>query len=253
MDNKLIYFTLGNNTHYLNLAYLCLESLARQGYNGQLLFITNLDHDLIRSYVGTKFDLLFMDSPSETLVSSSANKLKIYQYPKIHKYSTIIFCDIDVIWVGSPDNIFSLISDDLLYMSNELDGCLNPKHFMSSPYFGGDIFSDQEKRIIDQNQIYGLNAGFFAFNNHMLHHIEQMDTILTSNPHLMNSCLEQPLVNTYAYRNNIYSNSLNSFVCHDGYNVKKYTGTALHFAGGPGNYSQKINCMEKYFHENFSR
>jgi hypothetical protein len=249
---KLIYFSLGNSKNYINLAKLCIDSLYRQNYDGDILFITDMEPDFIASHVKTPTTPLFLQTPQSTLADSSSNKLKIHYYPDIeNKYEKFIYCDIDIIWLKSPDNIFNVIQNDIFYMSNELDQCIRFKDLMTNPFFGGNLLSQEDHRIINEQNIYGLNAGFFALNSSMIKHIRAMDNILSNNPSLMNACLEQPLFNAYIYKNQIYSNELNQFICHDGYNVARYDGVVLHFAGGPGNYNQKFQKMMEYINENF--
>jgi hypothetical protein len=47
--NNLIYFTLGNNPNYLILAKLCIDSLVKVGYTGDLLFITNMKNGVLET------------------------------------------------------------------------------------------------------------------------------------------------------------------------------------------------------------
>lgn len=243
---NLIYFTLGNNPLYTNVAKLCINSLYAQGYSGDVLFITDMP-EIIHKNLKLRSPTYFLETEKNDLTFSSANKLKIFLFDRAIKYDKIIFCDLDVIWTNNPNKIFDLVVEDKVYMSNELVDCIRPKHLISSPYFGGDILTDNEKEIINHKMIYGMNAGFFAFNHNMIPHLQNIHNSIISNPSVMNSCLEQPMINVYLYRNQLYSNALNSEVCHEGYNLTEYSGTALHFAGGPGNYQQKIYSMTRFF------
>jgi hypothetical protein len=47
MTNQLIYFTVSNNIEYIKLAQLCVESLYRNSYDGDFLFITNLKSEIL--------------------------------------------------------------------------------------------------------------------------------------------------------------------------------------------------------------
>lgn len=245
-SKHLIYFTLGNNPLYINIAKLCIDSLNAQEYDGDVLFITDMAETIKRNIV-FKSQPYFLETNKSDLSFSSANKLKIFLFDQILEYEKIIFCDLDVIWTNHPDRIFDLVTDNKIHMSNELVDCSTPKHLISSSYFGGDILTDQEKDIINSKMIYGLNAGFFAFNTNMISHFKNIYDHIIINPQVMNSCLEQPMINVYLYRNDLYSNALNTEVCHEGYNLNRYYGTALHFAGGPGNYQQKIASMTNFF------
>jgi hypothetical protein len=239
---KLIYFTISNNPEYINLLKICLESLYYQKYDGDVLFITNLQELLLNSLEFEKKPL-FLTIETSGLLESSANKLKIYKYPNLKDYDKIIFCDADIVWTSSPDNIFNNINEDFFYVSNE-------NSLMSEEWWGGKILTTEEKLIIEKKQIKGINAGIFGFNSKLVNHLEKIETFLLQNKQLVNICLEQPFFNVYLFRNNLYKTDLSNMVSHNGYNLKEYNGSALHFAGGPGNYSNKFSKMKEFKYKN---
>jgi hypothetical protein len=240
---KLIYFTLGNNKEYLKLADLCVKSLYHQNYDGDFLFITDLTNELFRS-IKFKKSPLFLSIPTDDLLKSSANKLKLYSYENIKEYDKIIFSDLDILWTSNPDIIFNMLDEDLFFMSNE-------ESLMSDEWWGARIFDNNEKEQISINNIKGVNAGIFAFNSNMINHLEKIDNFLNNNINLVNECLEQPFVNAYVYRNNLYNTKLNGLVSHKGYSLEPFDGVALHFAGGPGSFDIKYNKMINYYDKNF--
>jgi len=243
--NKLIYFTLGHNINYIELAKLCIESLYENEYDGDFLFITDLKDELLNS-IDFKKEPFFLNIEKSNLLGSSANKLKIYKFVDIKKYDKIIFSDLDILWVSNPNTIFNVINEDKFFMSNE-------NSLMSDEYWGGRILDDSEKNHIIQNRINGVNAGIFAFNQNMVHYLHQVDMFLSDNKNLVNDCLEQPFLNVYLYRNKLYNTNLNNYVSHNGYNVNHYDGVVLHFAGGPGNYQIKYEKMLSYYNTNFKK
>ena len=236
--NKLIYFTLGHNPKYIQLAKLCVESIKRTGYTGDLLFITNLKKEVMDSISFDK-DPLFMDIEDRGLLFSSAHKLKIYQFHLINKYDQIIFCDLDVIWTDSPDIIFDIIEDGYVYVSTESEK-------MSHELWGGRIFTESEKNKIDEEKTLGISAGIFGFTKSMVHHFLIIDSFLFKNLRFVNEVLEQPFLNVYLYRNNLYKNLFNEFVRHDGYHNDSKDKTVVHFAGGPGNFDLKYEKMNQF-------
>lgn len=240
---KLIYFTLGNNSNYLKLLDLCVKSLYHHNYDGDLLFITDLKDEILQN-IKFKNPPLFLPIPTSNLLESSANKLKLYLYENIKEYDKIIFSDLDILWTSNPDIIFDIIDEDLFFMSTESE-------LMSSEWWGARIFSGNEKEQIYLNKVNGVNAGIFAFNNNMIDHIEKIDHFLNNNLHLVNICLEQPFMNVYVYRNNIYNTRLNGLVSHNGYETEYFNGVVLHFAGGPGNFDKKYERMLRYYNKNF--
>lgn len=249
-NKKLIYFSIGNQLSYLELANLNIQSLYKQGYDGDILFISDIPQEQVLSSIVFKKEPLFLSVDKSNLAVSAVNKLKIYRYSNLSQYNKIIFCDVDILWTASPNNIFDLIKEDKIYISNELVKCKKLERLMSISDFGGEIFSQDDIDYINRHEIYGLNTGFFAFNYNMVSYFEDMHDILINNPQYINHCLEQPLINFYLYKKNIYTVALNDYICHDGNNTNIYTGTALHFAGKTGNYNQKFQAMNRYITNN---
>jgi hypothetical protein len=240
--NKIIYFTLGNNLNYIKLANLCIKSLYKQNYDGDFLFITDLKNELLNTIKFNK-DPIFIEVTKSNLMMSSSNKLKLYLYDRIFEYDSIIFSDLDILWTSNPKKIFDLLNEDKFFFSNE-------NALMSGEWWGARILSDEEKSSINNKKIFGLNAGIFAFNKNMVDHLKKIDDFLNQNLHLSNECLEQPFINTYLYRNDLYNTGLNELVSHNGYNTEIFNGVALHFAGGPGNFPVKFERMLNYYNKN---
>jgi hypothetical protein len=146
--------------------------------------------------------------------------------------------------LSNPNIIFDEITENKFYVSNE-------NALISEQFWGGDILTENEKFIVHNNNIKGINTGIFGFNKKMINHLKNIEDFLTENIHLVNVCLEQPFINVYLYRNDLYSNVLNKHVSHNGYNVESYDGVVLHFAGGPGNFEHKYNKIINYNNKNF--
>jgi hypothetical protein len=239
---KLIYFTLGNNLQYLNIAKLCVLSLQKFNYNGDFLFITNIK-DLIIENIKFNNNVYFMEVPVDGLFSSSANKLKLYNFERVNEYDKIIFSDLDILFTNNPDIIFDEIIEDKFYVSNESE-------LMSAEWWGARLLDQIEKNKINENNIMGINAGFFAFNKNMVNHLEKIEHFLKNNISLSNECLEQPFFNVYLHRNSLYDNKLTKYVSHSGYSLDSFNGVVLHFAGGPGNYEIKYRKMIEFYNKN---
>jgi 2-C-methyl-D-erythritol 4-phosphate cytidylyltransferase len=195
--------------------------------------------DKINERIKYKKDILFYDVVGSNLLDSSGNKLKIYKYEFINSYDKIIFCDLDTLWIKSPDILFDKITDDKIYMSCETS-------LMSGEYWNIGLLNESELKIIRDNNILGLNAGFIGFKSSMVPVIKEMDEFFESHKHNVNSCLEQPYINTFLFRNSLYDNSLTELISHNGYNLTTFDGVLLHFAGGAGFFQHKFNIMSKY-------
>jgi hypothetical protein len=248
VSKNLIYFTLGNNPEYIILTKLCIDSLQQTGYNGDLLFITNMKNEILEdiTYDGNIF---FMDVPSSDGIGSSSNKLKVYQYENILNYNKIIFCDLDILWIKSPNLIFDLITEDKYYLADDdyseiTEKLIGGEILMSTPlnYYGCSLLTDEELVTINENRIKGVSCGFFAFNKNMLDELKNMD-ILYSNLDVKFNCAEQPIMNTYLWRNNLYTNKLNGIISHQGYFNESLDYVLIHFAGGVGKFEEKFDKM----------
>jgi hypothetical protein len=241
MMQKLVYYTVGNNSDYINLAKMSVDSLLDQGYDGDILFITEFE-DLIKSRISFRKDPLFLKVEPGDLILSSANKLKIYKYDKIQNYDKIIFCDSDIIWTKNPDSIFNLINEDLFYVSNE------EPLMASDVWWGSTLLDSNEKADIELNQVKGINAGIFGFNRAMIDRVKDLDNFFMENQNLWNYALEQPFFNAYLYRNSLYSNSINSQIKHASTDLieRSHNFSLIHFLGGPGGYGPKFDKMNKF-------
>jgi hypothetical protein len=226
---KLIYFTISNDIGYLKLLSLCIDSLNKFDYDGDILFITDLENE-IRESVEFKNNVYFLNFGANNILSSSANKLKIYKYDNINMYDKIIFCDIDTMWFKSPDILFDDIQDDKIYMVSEH----HQDSLMSHDFWSGDLMTRDEVDFINNHKIKGLNGGFFAFKISMISVIENIDNFLNQNFKVY-KCLEQPYINTYLYRNNLYNTLFDKYISNNGNFITDFDGVLLHFSAGMGN------------------
>lgn len=238
---NLIYFTIGNNKDYIKLLKLCVDSLNRFDYNGDILIITEFE-DFIRDSVSFRNNVIFMNLGNSNLSESASNKLKIYKYKDINNYNKIIYCDIDTIWFNSPNILFDKIKDDKIYISSEH----HQSSLMSEEYWGGNMMTSIELKYINDNKIKGLNTGFFAFNNSMISVIKEIDDFLYQNLDKISFCLEQPYINVHLFRKKIYDISFDSFISNNGNFIDRFDGILLHFSAGLGNPEFKYKNMIKF-------
>jgi hypothetical protein len=238
---NLIYFTLSNNPAYMGLVKLCTDSLTRVGYDGDLLFITNMRKEI--TAMGLK-NVHFLDTAKSDLLHSSASKLRIFEYADISKYDKIIYCDLDILWLKSPDIIFEKLVDDKIYITEE-------RGYMSGPSHSCRLLSDEERSLMEKGRNRGLSAGFFAFKSSMLPVLKEIYTYFLENPGKGGRCLEQPYVNVYLWKNqHLCNTSLTKMVAHNGWFLSKigrsFDGVLLHFAGDIGRTPGKLMRMNNY-------
>lgn len=249
---KLIYFTVSHQKNYLNLLNLCIQSLYMSSNNQEeydLLFITTEEFRVeILNKIEFKTSPLFLEAHSNDIYDSAFNKLKIFQYDKINEYEKIIYCDCDILWIDSPSKIFDCITENKVYIFEENEG-----YSINSQYFGGGLFTEEEAKHIESNRILGFNSGFFAFRSETINRIKDIHDYCLQEKHVLKShdCIEQPLVNVFLYRNNMYSSLNPKYV---GFNSKDSDECVIvHFIGGPGHYSPKIHKMSNFFTSAFSK
>jgi len=240
---NLIYFTLSYNSEYIKLAELCINSLNETGYDGDILFITDVKNELLDN-IKYNGNILFMEIDDNNLLESSSNKLKIYKYNKISDYDKIIFCDLDTLWLKNPNELFNVMTENKFYVAD--DNHTNLLMTCPQHYYGDYLLTDVEKSQINSMGVKGFSAGFFAFNYQLLSDLSKIDEIYQTTDK-ESPVAEQPTVNVYLWRNNLYSNSFNDLVSHGGYiGHINFNGVLLHFPGGIGNFSIKYNKMKNY-------
>lgn len=237
---KLIYFTIGKNLLFVNLFKMCIETLNNTGYNGDILIITDCK-DKIEKQINFINDVYYLELPKCDLLQSSANKFKIYQFEKISDYDKIIYCDADCLWIKNPDLLFSLITENKIYVANE-------KHLMIEKYYNCN-FNEEETLRIQSQKIKGFSAGFFGFNRNCLETFKELDSITQQKPEDA-KWLEQPIFVTNIFRKELYSLDFNNFVSHIGRTVtqnnQEFDGVVLHFGGDVGNYFEKYSFMFQF-------
>ena len=245
---KLIYFTLNNNVNYIKLAKLCIDSLYINGYDQDILFITNLKNEILEA-LKFKSPVHFLEVDKSNLLYSSGNKLRIFEWEQCKLYSHILFCDLDILWTNSPDEMFASIEAGKICFSTDKRGR------MDQLYHGGKgLFDKNEIKEIKKCKLTGVNGGLFGFKPNLLFHFKAMYDFLIKNAHRLGPCLEQPCLNVYCYRNKILSRSLTPLVSQSGnkkgaeyFRDKGFS--AIHFQGGPGNFRNKYQKMSKFTKE----
>ena len=246
MMRRLVYFTLGNNTAYLEVARLCVASLYATGYNGDILFITDMRSN-IESVISSFWPhrVFFLEVGKSDLLHSAASKLRIFEFVLVSNYSHIIYCDLDILWLRSPELIFEKLLDDKVYITTESWRRMTHRY-----YAGNGLLDDTEIAQIEKDDTKGLNTGFFAFKSTMIHVIREIYYFFLKNIDKANEFLEQSFVNVYLHRNGLYDTSLTGMLAHNGRHITRtrthFDGVALHFAGGPGNSAEKMLQMQRY-------
>lgn len=251
---NLIYYTVGTE-NYIDVLKLSLESLNKQQYTGEVLIITPFE-EKIRSAINYSGNLLFV-APTEQLAIErvALYKLRLDLFDRLNEYEKAIYVDCDIVWTNSPDKIFNVIENEEFYMSHD------PHSFMCNRWWSGEMFDELEKAEINESYIRGLNCGLFAFKTSLVSHLKEIYNSVIQAEKI--DCVnEQPFMNVYLYRQGkklgkkMYNTKLAFQVLHTGAQIstpalvnsfkKYYKGTALHFAGSPGNATQRVAQMSEF-------
>jgi hypothetical protein len=164
-EKNLIYFTIFGN-EYVNLLNCLLKGLIKQEFKEfELLLITdrNTKKVLLKNRLLKKFQVNYhLVKSVKDGVDASVQKIKIFDYKNIKKYSKILFLDLDILIVGNVKKIFDQpVSTNILYsaihkFSQEIH---KTEYHTISPY------SENQIRRFSEKNIFAFNAGQFFFLN----------------------------------------------------------------------------------------
>lgn len=237
INKNLIYFACLYNKDFFKLLSFCIDSLVNVNYNGDILIITD-NKELALNSIQYDGNIYFMDYFADNRENSSTAKLSIYLYENINKYNKIIYCDVDTLWIKSPDVLFNEIKEDLFYLADDFTNLI----LSQSWHYGDYLLNNEEKKEILNKKIKGLNCGVFGFKSSLLKHLENMN-IFHNQENKNSKVAEQSTMNVYLWRNNLFTNYFNNFVSHCGYKRNLPDETLIHFPGGIGEFTNKYNKM----------
>ncbi len=164
-EKNLIYFTIFGKD-YINLLNFLMKGLIKQEFKDfEILFITdrNTKKLLEKNRLVKKFETNYHIVKSvKDGVAASMQKIKIFEYKNINKYSKILFLDLDILVVGNLNKIFSQPSSpNVLYsaihkFSHELH---------KTQYHTVSTYSQNQISRFSEKNIFAFNAGQFFFLN----------------------------------------------------------------------------------------
>jgi Glycosyl transferase family 8 len=244
---NLIYCCVFYNRDYLKLLELLLTSM--KIYSSQafeILVLTSPDFqneiNSISEKLGLKINMMFINL--STIFEAACARLRIFDYPDISNYETILYLDTDIIIKGDLAPVFPLATEERLYGIEEASiGNLN---------FGRQFFNVAKTDF----SIIGINSGTLLFKNcltirdlfsRMRGHIAAFTDSGAAVPYTM----DQPFINYHAIKDGLYDNkALNPFVSlyEKEDEVKNYaTSVICHFSFPIGNFAHKYYRMKMFF------
>ncbi len=240
MSKNLIYYTIGYDSNYVEMLDLHMKSLEKfnDGTFDCLIVTDDSTMNLIKTQVVSDITFDYHLTSPDSAFRSSANKLKIYDYEHISKYDNILFCDIDTLWNGHPNDVFKIIKDGKIYVTNE-------KQLMNHPagYWGDYLLTQEQREDITERSVMAINGGVFGFKSSMAWVFKDIEFFLNDNTAIHNAVYEQPFLNVYLYTTGLIDNELNNFVLQY-YYLDYETKHLIHFLGGSSD--AKLNRMKNF-------
>lgn len=239
---QLVYYNIGKDLKYLDLLSLSIESLRKFGnYTGDILVIADtVTCDAVKELKEVTA-VMQVDKAVESY-QAALNKLKIYKYQDISKYTKILYLDMDILVQHEVQPMFNRI--DKISVGAEVS------LMCDDGWFGSYLMTEPQIARCKRNNIRGINSGTIGIDINYLSHMKHMEAALANDPRI-NRYAEQATVNHYLLcHSNIYDTRFNPYICLfvdlKNYQLNK-DKTILHFCGGIGEYDRKIKHMRDYY------
>tara|TARA_Y100000591_G_C21823309_1_gene694980 strand:+ start:566 stop:1576 length:1011 start_codon:yes stop_codon:yes gene_type:complete len=243
MVKKIIYSCIFFNKNYIELVKLLLKSYKLFGNASQdidYLIICDPDY---KTSVQRVFDSLNMNGKIwcldlKTKFEAGYSRLKIFQYPEIHLYDTILYLDCDILILNDIGKVLDIPLENKIYAVKEKMHRIHHCQF----------FSDEEYKLVNTNSAF--SSGIMYFNNcekiktffsnillDIYRHLSENKTI----PH----CLDQPFIVYRAIKEDIYNNqSLHGIATNTPQQLNSDSSESIcHFSNCPGHYESKVMYM----------
>ncbi len=236
-----IFITVFNQSKYVDMLYLLLESMFIYG---------NIDEDTdILVYTSTAFmDMIKKSHLYHSKIKFEVNdtynsidtackaRLDVFNLPSITQYNKILYLDTDILVKDEINKVFNVCKEDILYVLEE--GNLATE---TEDYHGKALFTNELDEYEDKT---AFTSGILLFKN-----CETMQTLFQNIKEDMIrrpgnfSCYDQPYVVYNAFKYKVFNNKLlKSLVVNSDHNI--YSNKVIHhFCGGPGVYQNKIQKM----------
>jgi lipopolysaccharide biosynthesis glycosyltransferase len=249
MNKTLIYFTIGGDPKYVELLDLCLKTLHEQNpdLNNFADIMVMCDENYKQYIQNLKIDFLYITDSTKNPMQISMKKVEIFTFLEKHNnYQKVLYLDCDLIIMNSLKKLFEMeLKDDVLYVVPEFEYNLNYYSFHS----GSRIYTPEQHRFLQKNNIRGFNCGQFLFLNNpqMKQHFKNVLDMMKSNDDI-NFFYEQSFMNYYFNLSNKISYQLESFVrLRPSYLETNSSVVIYHFANASISFQNKLNLMKNLY------
>lgn len=253
---NLIYFTLFGDTSYVKLLRALVATLKKQKYkNFDLLFITDKSTapliKKIRDLKQFNVDYHIIKNDIKDPVTSSMQKLKIYDYKNIDQYSKILFLDCDILVIGDLSKIF----DEKTRANVFYSGLQRFSHGIHRiPFHRLLEYNEKELQRFEKNNIFPFNAGQFFFLNtaSMKKHFENINEFVAKwdgeyffEQSFLNCYFNVlSMSNVFKFKDQFCFVSINE---HETQNKFNPDAVVVHFMGSTAEGSDKMLFIKTYY------
>lgn len=239
-----IFCCIFNQTQYIDMFYLLLESILIYGNLGDntkiLLYTSSMFMNIIKkSHLFNSEIIHFEINDTYTDIDKSCkSRLDLFTFDSITQYHKIIYLDIDILVKDDINKVFDVCKNDILYVLEEGEiTCVGD-------CWGNTLFGDQ---VINYTDKTAFTSGILLFNN-----CENIKTLFNKiKEDIVNRpynfiCYDQPYIVYNAFKYNLYDNKiLKLLVVNNDHNIHS-DKVIHHFPGGPGNYYHKLVSMNTF-------
>jgi hypothetical protein len=161
-DMKLVYYTIGFNSQYLDLLHISIESLRSKNDTDILVICDESLVDKCTEKLACFNNILIEPcKDSISAMDASMKKLLIFNY-NISQYNNIIYIDSDILVDLPILPILTKVED-----ANKLYAFAEQKEngYHATKYFSLMNYTYDDYALFAKNKIYCFNCGLFAFVN----------------------------------------------------------------------------------------
>jgi lipopolysaccharide biosynthesis glycosyltransferase len=235
-----IFICIFNDENYINMLYLCLESIFIFGNldkNTEILIYTStkIMNIIKQSHLFNDEKIKFeINDTYNTVEKACKARLDLFNLSHINNYEKILYLDTDIIIKNNINTVFDICKENYLYTVEE--GDIKD----DSDYWGKSLFGEEIYNYIDTS---AFSSGILLFKNceEIKQLFKKINEDMTARYHFF---CDQPFFIYNAFKYNLYNNKLlKTYAVNNNCNMIFNNIIIHHFPGCPGEYKYKIDIM----------
>jgi hypothetical protein len=241
-----IFCCVFNQEKYVDMFLLLLESIVIYGNINEnihiLVYTTTEFMNIIKNSDYFCNNIIFeINNEYDNIDKACKSRLNLFNLHRVSNYEKILYLDTDILIKGDINKVFSLCSEDILYVLEE--GTIDDKR----DFYGLTLFGNTFNNYRDKT---AFTSGILLFNNcdTIRNLFKTINEDIIKRPHNF-SCYDQPYIVYNAFKKNLYNNKiLKLLAVNNDENI--YSDKIIHhFPGYPGIYTKKMNVMTSFLHK----